>query len=306
MEDVPVYLNSFQNMNVSPHPQPGLRVCLSADEAAIRRRGKRRIPASFSPERPEDGPVLPRAGSPSEVGRPRREMQMVVARKKLFGGGDLPGQADSVSGDTSPASPAKKVKTTTELSFTINNNDPISETPKKMAALSKGQLVKLVSDMTLKDPSLMEKISPLVPQVPDITGQLASLEKQGQNVFKAMPLTRLSNHHDSISYNRVQLHLKTFHQVLVDDLSSLVMSEHWPTVIRYVMSAWRIVDKSPVWEDSLHNKARVSCFRNLANVGIKAIKSYQFEESVREKLLYMMVISANMELQGQIHVLKSL
>ena len=194
MEDVPVYLNSFQNMNVSPHSQPGRRVCLSADEAAIRRRGKRRIPASFSPERAEDGgpvspvspvsPVTTRTGTPSEV---------VGIRKTLFPGGD-----GSVQSDTSPASPAKRMKTTTELSFTINNNDPISETPKKMAALSKVQLVKLVSDMTLTDPSLMEKISPLVPQVPDITGQLASLEKHGQNVFKAMPTTRLSNHHDSI------------------------------------------------------------------------------------------------------------
>ena len=107
MEDVPVYLNSFQNMNVSPHSQPGRRVCLSADEAAIRRRGKRRIPASFSPERAEDGgpvspvspvsPVTTRTGS--EVAGSRREV--VGIRKKLFPGGD-----GSVQSDTSPASPA--------------------------------------------------------------------------------------------------------------------------------------------------------------------------------------------------------
>ena len=40
---------------------------------------------------------------------------------------------------------------TTVLSLTspstINNNDPISETPKKMAALSKSQLVKLLSQL---------------------------------------------------------------------------------------------------------------------------------------------------------------
>lgn len=43
-----------------------------------------------------------------------------------------------------------------------------------------------------------------------------------------------------------------------------------------------------------------------ANAGVKAIKSYKFEESVREKLLNLMVKSSNMDLQGQIHELKSL
>ena len=43
-----------------------------------------------------------------------------------------------------------------------------------------------------------------------------------------------------------------------------------------------------------------------ANAGIKAIKSYGFEESLREKLLYLMVKSSYMELQGPILTLKSL
>lgn len=304
MEDLSVDLNS------------GHRVSLSADEAAIRRRGKRRIPSSFSPERDGDGGSSVSAslvtgmagipGTPGEISRSRREV--AATRKKLFSDGDSPVQSQSDPEIGAAASPAKKMKTTTELSFTINNNvkdDPISETPKKMAALSKGQLVKLLSEISLC-PSIMEQITPLVPEVPDITRQLASLEKLSQNVFKAMPKSRLSNHHDSISYSRVYLHLNSFHKVLVEDLHSLVMSEHWPTVIRYVMNAWPIVDKSPVWEDSPHNRARVSCYRNLANAGVKAIKSYKFEENVREKLLYLMEKSSYMELQGQINDLKSL
>ena len=194
----------FLMEDVSSYQNYGHRVPLSADEAAIRRRGKRRIPASFSPEREADrvpavsaSPLPTRSGTAGDQSRPRLE----VVRKKLFSGGDGPVQSVQADMASLAASPAKKMKTT-EMSLTspstINNNDPISETPKKMAALSKVQLVKLVSDMTLTDPSLMEKISPLVPQVPDITGQLASLEKHGQNVFKAMPTTRLSNHHDSI------------------------------------------------------------------------------------------------------------
>ena len=43
-----------------------------------------------------------------------------------------------------------------------------------------------------------------------------------------------------------------------------------------------------------------------ANVGVKAIKSYQFEESVRENLLFLMVRSSFKELQGHINFLKSL
>ena len=43
-----------------------------------------------------------------------------------------------------------------------------------------------------------------------------------------------------------------------------------------------------------------------ANAGVKAIKSYEFEESVREKLLFMMVKTSFTELQGPINTLKSL
>ena len=59
------------------------------------------------------------------------------------------------------------------------------------------------------------------------------------------------------------LHLNSFHKVLMDDLNSLEASEHWPTVIRYVMNAWPIMDKSPVWEDSPHNRISVQCFKYL-------------------------------------------
>ena len=190
MEDLSVDLNS------------GHRVSVSADEAAIRRRGKRRIPASFSPDREENGgSVAPMAGTPATPGEMSRSRREVVAtRRKLFSDGDGPVQSQSDPESEAAASPAKKMKTTTDLSFTVNNNvkdDPISETPKKMAALSKGQLVKLLSEISLC-PSLMEQITPLVPEVPDITRQLASLEKHSQNVFKAMPKSRLTNHHDSI------------------------------------------------------------------------------------------------------------
>ena len=192
MEDVPVNLGYFQNMDESPYYQPGRPAPLSADEAAIRRRGKRRIPASFSPEREEVGPGLTtsplttRAVTPSGESPPR--LDVMVARKKLFSGGDSPGCV--------AASPAKKKKTTTELSFTLNNNDHDPMTPKKMAALSREQLVKLVNDISLR-PSLLEKVTPLVPAEPDITGKLANLEKHGRNVFKAMPKSRLTNRHDS-------------------------------------------------------------------------------------------------------------
>ena len=193
MEDLPIYPNSFQTMNVSSYYQDGRKVSISADEAAIIRRGKRRIPASFSPERSDDE-VAASPMTPSDQSQPRRGM---TVRKNLFSGGDGPVQSDTAS---VAASPAKKMKTTPELtinSFTINNNDPASETPKKVKALSRVQLVKLVNDMTLC-PDFMEKITPLLPEEPDITSQLANLEKQNRNVFRAMPKTRLSNHHDSI------------------------------------------------------------------------------------------------------------
>ena len=34
-------------------------------------------------------------------------------------------------------------------------------------------------------------------------------------------------------------------------------------MLRYVLGAWEMVKTSPVWEDSVHNKYRHSCFRCL-------------------------------------------
>ena len=92
-------------------------------------------------------PLPTRSGTPGELSLtwPRLE----VVRKKLFSGGDGPAQPQADI-ESLAASPAKKMNTTV-LSLTspstINNNDPISETPKKMAALSKSQLVKLLSQL---------------------------------------------------------------------------------------------------------------------------------------------------------------
>ena len=204
MEGDDIY--SFQNMNIMTWSEPGRLPPVSPDEVVIRSRGMRKKPVSFSPEKSEAGGMSPssplyRILSP----RPRE-----IIRRKLFAAEETSAQnfptveerdkVDYVQ-DNLEGRPVKKLKTT-EMNLNINNNDGKTgkaEDPMKLVTvLSKDQLVKVLKDLAGHDAAIKTRLSELLPEEADISSQIKNLTDCGKNVFKALPKSRLTNHHDSI------------------------------------------------------------------------------------------------------------
>ena len=119
-----------------------------------------------------------------------------------------------------------------------------------------------------------------------------------QNIYKAIPITRLSDRTDSLAYNRVSTHLSAFKKSLVEDLSMLLGSGQWDSVLEYVITAWDIVRSTPVWDNPVHNTSRNSCFKHLATSVIKVKKQKDhISQNIRMKLVRLMTQSLLREVQ---------
>ena len=80
-------------------------------------------------------------------------------------------------------------------------------------------------------------------------------------------------------------------KVISDDLGELVESQHWDTVTEYIMAAWEVVTMTPVWEESVHNNTRNTCFRLLAQAVMKVTKHKDIDPMTRRKMVEMMITS---------------
>ena len=76
-------------------------------------------------------------------------------------------------------------------------------------------------------------------------------------------------------------------KVLSYDLGELVESGHWDTVTEYIMAAWEVVTMTPVWEESVHNNTRNTCFRLLAQTVMKVTKHKDIDPMTRRKMVEM-------------------
>ena len=86
----------------------------------------------------------------------------------------------------------KKLKT----SKTFNNNDELTaeKTLTLTKALSRDQLLRLVSDLAAEDPG---RLASLLPR-PDIRGRVSSLTYHMHNLHRAMPVTRQGQHSPAV------------------------------------------------------------------------------------------------------------
>ena len=266
---------SETNMNPYVDPTPGL---VDPDEAIIQARGRRRIPQTFSPS-PDRVTNLQERSSSVTSSQVKEPVFRHLSRKKTFSrltqhtkrsrldfeedvcrteiclsliGKDVTRKDEKV--EIKP--PEKKLKTTTK---TFNNNDVLSaNNPLKLAkALSRDQLLKLVSDLAAEDQG---RLTSLLPR-PDIRARVSSLTYHMHNLHRAVPATRLVRRAESHLAARTKVHWAVFRKVLSDDLGELVESGHWDTVTEYILAAWEVVTMTPVWEESVHNNTRNTCFR---------------------------------------------
>jgi len=160
-------------------------------------------------------------------------------------------------------------------------------------ALSKAQLVDLLTSLTATNPTLSSQMEKLLPK-PDLTGLISNLVYLNQNIYKAIPVTRLSDRTDSMAYNRVCTHLSAFKKSLVEDLTMLMESEQGHSVLEYVIKSWEIVVATPVWDNPVHNTIRNSCFKHLAISVLRVIKQQDFypDKDTKNRLLELMIQSS--------------
>ena len=207
-------LHSLEDTNIlswsgSSRPPP-----ISPDELVIRSRGKRRVPAKFSPEREEAAAVPKSPAKPVTVYLNPGQMMMRkfssefyrsqligAPRKNLFPSVQNVQKKDETRDDstidTSEVTPAKKLKTT-ELKLNVNNNeDNLDDSLKLIKVLSRDQMTNILTELAKHDVTTQQKLTEMLPSEPDITPQLKNLAYHGINVYKALPRSRLTNHHDS-------------------------------------------------------------------------------------------------------------
>ena len=180
----------------------------------------------------------------------------------------------------------KKLKTST---VTINNNVVSAKNPLAAAkALSREQLLRLVSDLSLDDPG-RRRLGSLMPR-PDISSRVSGLTYHMQNLHRALPYTSLARSMETHVSSRTKVHWTVFRKVLTDDLGELVESEIWDTVIEYIMAAWEVVDMTPVCEENV-NSTRNCCFKLLALAVRKVTKQKEIDPITKRKLVEMMTTS---------------
>ena len=213
-------LHSLEDPNIFSWSGTGRHPPISPDELVIRSRGKRTIPVKFSPERKEVAVTVAKSPaslvavryfSPGQISKSRpgsyRSQLIEASRKKLFPDGDGSGQNESIVQekdeprassdiDISEVIPAKKMKT--DLKLNVNNNEvKLEDSLKVIKVLSRDQMSHMLTELAKQEVTTQKKLTEMLPSEPDISAQLENLAYHGMNVYKALPRSRLTNHHDS-------------------------------------------------------------------------------------------------------------
>jgi len=318
-------INSLQSsQQISP---------LSPDEMVIRSRGRRQFPNSFSPDRrptittpksvfSRHFPSPPRNKSPPKIAKPalmththsastlsasperiRRQLDfppddhqdfsilnLLPVIKKGISPHD---QGHGSETSALPSQSNKKFKTSPRSSTTQST----TPSPLQLAkGLSKSQLLDLLGSLTAGNSHLTASLSELLPK-PDLSGLVSNLTYLNQNIYKALPVTRLSDRTDSLAYKRVATHLAAFKKSLVEDINVLLEAGQWDSVLEFVLIVWEIVKATPVWDNSVHNTTRISCFKHLASSVIRVMKYEDIAEERKMKLVRLMTGSSVREIQ---------
>jgi len=312
-------INTIQSTQVSP---------ISPDEIVIRSRGRRHFPPSSSPlerdtvtnpvvtrhfrspTRSSDPPVPPKPGKTvrshsrlsASTERVRRQIDFLAEDNQDYSILKLLPVIQKGAPQQAPARPHAS-----EIEFMARHqikkqklvSSASNPSPLQLAkGLSKSQLVDLLTSLTVSNPIIHSKLEELLPK-PDLTSLITNMTYLSQNIYKAIPITRLSDRTDSLAYNRVSTHLSAFKKSLVEDLSMLLESGQWDSVLEYVITAWDIVRSTPVWDNPVHNTSRSSCFKHLATSVIKVLKRKDYiSRDIRMKLVRLMTQSFLREVQN--------
>lgn len=190
-------------------------------------------------------------------------------RKRLLLGDDArsPDKLDKVYSPR--GTPTKRLRLDRKLEF----DGPVMS---GLKGLSPGQLIHIINVLIHKRPELEQEIRKEMP-APDLGPLEEKLKTLKSNIFKSLPMSRLTSKTDSPAHSRVATHLSAFKDCVIEQGKTLVESQHWTAVIRYVLIAWDYVKATPVWDNMPHNAQRKKCFKGLTNFCLTALKKGSFD-----------------------------
>ncbi len=310
----PELLSTINSM-MPPGTSREFRMNPSPDEIAIKQRGRRQVPLTFSPDvhsgltpqrvqrqRYQSAVLSKNTGGINRLLLPTRSSP----RKRLTLGEDAPSPASALStpskANTSVPSSSSEMSSSTPSSvFNTPSPDkgrgkrpsPITKKARvtlsksldetqlsplvAMKALSRSQLLNLIGKLVEDEPSLERRLSDVLPE-PDLAPMEEKLAYLKRNIFKTLPNTRLESRTDSMSYNRVYTHLLALKKAVGDQGKQLVDSQQWSCVVEHCIMAWGYVKATPVWDNPPHNNIRRQCFKTLVANCLLALRSHAWKE----------------------------
>lgn len=153
--------------------------------------------------------------------------------------------------------------------------------------LSHEQLVRLIMELvyaqedgTLRENEKLRYIISKKISDADIQPFMEKLIVLRQNIYASLVFS--PNLNDESAYNCAYIHLDAFQKALVDQGRILQESQHWVSLMHYVLEAWKIARELPKWENQDLCDITCKCFRSLSQFCAEAIRRGKFEISTLE------------------------
>ncbi|XP_011879414.1 PREDICTED: uncharacterized protein LOC105568386 [Vollenhovia emeryi] len=153
-----------------------------------------------------------------------------------------------------------------------------------LRSLSHEQLVQLIMELvcaqdngTLRENEKLRSVLFKKMPVADVQPLIEKLVALRQNVYTSLVL--VPNLTDDSTCNRAHTHLDTFQKTLIDQGRLLQESQHWASLLHYVLEAWRITRELLEWDSHGFHKVTRQCFKSLSQFCTEAIRRGNFETS---------------------------
>ncbi|XP_012056781.1 PREDICTED: uncharacterized protein LOC105619874 [Atta cephalotes] len=164
----------------------------------------------------------------------------------------------------------------------VRSNDNLAN---GLRGLSHEQLVQMIMQLvyaqdegTLRENEKLRNILSKNMPIADIQPLMEKLIVLRQNIYASLVL--VSNLTDDSTYSRAYIHLDAFQKTLNDQGRILQESQHWISLMRYALEAWKITRELPEWENQSSRSITRKCFKNLSQFCTEAIRRGNFETSV--------------------------
>ncbi|XP_014468558.1 PREDICTED: uncharacterized protein LOC106741267 isoform X2 [Dinoponera quadriceps] len=179
--------------------------------------------------------------------------------------------------------PEKKRKTHSIMSDTnISQEQSVDNLTNSLRGLSHEQLVQMIMNVihmqendSLFESATLRNIFLKKMPIADIQPLMQKLNVFRQNIYASLICSNL----DDSAYSRAYIHLDMFEKTLVEQGTLLQESQHWMSLMNYVLAAWEIVRELPEWENQGHQNTTHRCFKSLSQFCIQAIRRENFETS---------------------------